>query len=358
MPPEGVSAELDNGEEIVTHYLLKLLGLPLFDKIDRFDLMYLSDLYAGKLMYELHKLGPDSSEEWKKEVHVREWLRMQQKAERQRVSVPECQRTPVVCFRCKLPGHIARGCKQFRCFRCFELGHTVNGCRKHRSSITTSSSGMSPSTSREEEARTPSSGTSSEFSRMLSAEVSTLAQCPKDCKHENAMSCPLVVLTEKIRPADMATTDDETMAGNTESGDDDVDAGLDSDQDDDCASDGGSDGLLLRLEGAVSEQDDDCEQVNDDADEQVDHDSDSVNEDNYVLTKFNEEDDDRPCWTYLSEEAGVDCTDMALHDFLEYLESDANTLDDQDQSDILCAIKEEQADMEMGISNKYWFMYQ
>ena len=70
-----------------------------------------------------------------------------------------------------------------------------------------------------------------------------------------------------------------------------------------------------------------------------------------------EQDQDRPCWTYLSEDVGFDCSNMVLHDFFDYLKSDHCVLDSQQRADILECIEEEWVDVKNGLS-MYSHLYQ
>ena len=61
---------------------------------------------------------------------------------------------------------------------------------------------------------------------------------------------------------------------------------------------------------------------------------------------------------YLSDVIGIDCKDMCLRDFIEYLASDANMLDVEIQSHILEIVREEQANTGSSPYSRYWYLHQ
>ena len=354
--PDDRDLKLDSDPEIVAEYLMKILGLPCFGNVKKSDLWMLLQRYSTLLMQDIMSKEQLKTVQKEHLPSQQVWDFLLYRSEKEKKDVPACKRTPVVCYRCKLTGHIARGCKFFRCFRCNEPGHTINGCRKRRPRC------ESPKGSRQ------SSGTSSPVPcRDLNQHHSERAQGLDDnmdvaaaegiSEHqEDEMAGDGYGMTEDhsgMLPDTRSECGSEGLHLVFDGGDDSLGSDLgQEDMCDDC------DRELEEKDQCDSVFEDRGERVGEVTDEPVEHRTDCVNEDNFVLTRFSEEDEDRPCWTYLSDDCGVDCTDMALHDFVEYLESDANRLDDQSKLDILSAIKEDQAEMEMGIPNRYWFMYQ
>ena len=341
MSVEGENMKLNCDQEVVARYLMKLLCLSYFDNVEKADVWMLLQRYSAGLMQEV------LSKEQIKTVHEQHlpsediWGYLLHRSEKDKKEIPAGHGTPVVCYRCNLPGHIARGCKFFRCFRCNEAGHTISGCRKRKP--------RNPSRRDSSDSGT----TQSERSHHREVGVRDVAPINDNIIHtpvfddsseamtSNRVSCPSV-------PDDLSDLSDAEPDVEEETAQDFLEGQSECGS---CVS-----GLNLALDrDCDSEVSEGGEHGCDDTDE---HNTEHVEEGNFILTKFSEDDEDRPCWTYLSDETGVDCTDMALHDFIDYLESDANILDDQAKCDILCAIREDQDDMKMGTQNKYWFMYQ
>ena len=365
---EEVDLVLDDDQQVVAHYLVKLLGLNPFDTIDKHELFDITRLYLVTLYRELY-IGPEEEPYIQASISDDKIMKIfQERSDRQTNSVPECKRTPVVCFRCKLPGHIARGCTQFRCFRCKELGHTIRGCRKrrrgpvgpgrHSSDSCSSPCDMGTLSKVQQEECYVESAQSHVESAQSHVEAGQSHIEPAQSHVEAVESGRL--RNEEVEDVSVTSAVESESSGFVTSGVRDSDVLEVCEQEDEQASDCASDGLELKLDSAVSEEGDLCEVEDtgsgDDLDE-FELDS-GAREGDFVLSTFSADDQDRPCWTYLSEDAGVDCTDMALHDFFEYLKSDANQLDEEAISDILDVIKEEQSDIEKGFPNRFWYMYQ
>jgi hypothetical protein len=109
-------------ESVIAFYLLKVLKLNLnFDTVTKEDVKFMCLSYSGRM--------PVSS------CSAEDYFANRQQEEVMTASVGyghnfHRQQTPTICYRCHKPGHIARGCREFRCFRCQEVGHIRAGCRK------------------------------------------------------------------------------------------------------------------------------------------------------------------------------------------------------------------------------------
>ena len=110
-------------QEIVLCYLIKLCGFNLkYECMEKEDLLMLLMWYKGLL-----------TQIWDEDLKgmMLDYFR----AREQQCSdmFPEnSHNAPIVCYRCKKAGHIARGCKAFQCFGCGEEGHVRFACRKQR----------------------------------------------------------------------------------------------------------------------------------------------------------------------------------------------------------------------------------
>lgn len=152
------SMQLSSDESVIGHYLMKILGLQI-NSINRKDLYYLMLFYLeedkfrhvilkcedGKLLQ--HSQNQADEFERRMKCHG---VEIQQEDSNQTcisrlgkylndrdqastgTTINEVSGLKIICYRCKKPGHIARGCKDFRCFRCHEIGHVISGCRKPR----------------------------------------------------------------------------------------------------------------------------------------------------------------------------------------------------------------------------------
>ena len=69
-------------------------------------------------------------------------------------------------------------------------------------------------------------------------------------------------------------------------------------------------------------------------------------------------DQDRPCWTYVSEEAGIDCTDMTLSEFLAFVETDMCPFGEQEKVELLEQARFEHEQIKQGFPNRYYYLYQ
>ena len=322
---ENCIRSLNSDEEVVASYLMKLYGYQFQDATSE-DLMYLTQLCGMELAKELH---PDCVTECDKNI-VNIVNMLDERQEKETVQSVHVQ-TPVICYRCKSRGHIAKGCKHFKCFRCHEVGHTVIGCRKRRSNA-------SPSTSR------PS--------------VSSAG-------HGNQTDCApqqfFVSHERSLRSSSPLSVDD--VPQESEANEEDVDhASQESDEDPpgDSVSDCGSTGLKLQMDCVSDDEDSarDCDVGEGVGSATQDKDSDCGDTGRQIMDSDEDQDDHRPCWTYLSEDIGFDCRDMCLREFLEYLESGSNVLDCVEQAEILSAIQEEKADCHSSPYSNYYYMYQ
>lgn len=73
---------------------------------------------------------------------------------------------------------------------------------------------------------------------------------------------------------------------------------------------------------------------------------------------FDDEDQDRPCWTYMSEHIGVDCRNMCLTDFVSLLESGSTPLDPQSCAEIIEAVREEMNEVKHTGCSPYLHLFQ
>ena len=131
---------LNSDEDIIARYLMKLFDLH-FDDLNKKDLLSLMTFYVEDLRYKiLHNCASDSESE---SPHIAIGLKVSEYLTNRSQSCDSLSMSwnsaPIVCFRCKKKGHIARGCKEFKCFRCKEIGHVISGCRKRKSKSNTRS---------------------------------------------------------------------------------------------------------------------------------------------------------------------------------------------------------------------------
>ena len=329
----GKFRQLNSDEEVVASYLMKLYGYQI-QCVTVEDLIYLTELCAMTLVKEIH---PDCVTVCDKNIaHVVNMLDERQEESDLKGSV--WSRPPVVCYRCKVRGHIAKGCKHFKCFRWHEVGHTVIGCRKRRSDA-------SPSTSRQ----SVSSTGHGDQTDCAAKELFVSHKC--SLPSSSALSGDVPQESE----ADEDDADHEDDA-DFEAKEDEAAHELDSSQGGGC-SDCDSLGMNLQLD-CVSDDEDlvrDCDVGDGDRSDAQDKDSECG------ITcggDMDSEEQGRPCWTYLSDVVGDDTSDMCLRDFLDYLESDCNTLGCVEQAEILSIIQEEKSDIHSDPYLKYWYMYQ
>ena len=71
------------------------------------------------------------------------------------------------------------------------------------------------------------------------------------------------------------------------------------------------------------------------------------------------EDDEKPAWTYLSEELGIDCSMMKLSDFLAYVKHHPGVIDTDTLQDIMQSAREDIVESrEQGFVLKYAELYE
>ena len=345
--------------------------------------------------------------------------------------------TPVVCYRCKGQGHIARGCREFFCYRCHEQGHVISGCRKKRSVLGTSSPAKPQEFSSDcvtngcgkprvdesksslggsmvdspvaQGSRSTASGTEEVLAACQGQEVNSLAEASCEdhdeccfeecrssvdgCKHDStddkdttlmALKMTLVDVCNENEGCDGASDVSEDEAHETYHADDhtlrDVittcsedlpdalmePSGVDdmeytsrdiSDMADEesCVAykdgDSDSEGFRLFLDSGSACDGDDIEAV----DIVLHAKEEGVCSD--VLDCESDEDQIKPCWTYLSDDLGCDCRNMHLREFLTVLETDPFVLDSQSRTEIMDAILEELAAIKTGYVTPYADFY-
>ena len=332
---ERVDLSMNFDEEVVTLYLLKLFDLPRCDHLNKADLLYLTTLYADKLTYDIYKQEGNEEllEMADKTYRMHQQIygdKLREKCE-QSAPVPESHRTPVICWICKKFGHIARGCKHFQCHRCGEIGHVRAGCRKKRPKFHM----KDPSYSTPVSEPAPASS------------VPLLDDQEAVVEHENP--------EDLCEPADADVDDDlvqdvpeEAEMTTVEDGWSSDGLHLEFDSDSVVGDRGGQDRGQFSCEDEVQSEVGQDDEVMDRGDTSVDYGEDSMDED---------DDQSRPCWTLISEDVGVDCSDMVLSDFLEFLKNNPDVLDSQSKEDLVECIEEETAEFRAGLS-KYPHLFQ
>ena len=70
-----------------------------------------------------------------------------------------------------------------------------------------------------------------------------------------------------------------------------------------------------------------------------------------------DEDIDQPCWTFLSDDLGIDCSRMCLSEFFTYLEDHPSVLSSNDRDEIFAVIREEMDDVSKGLRINYADLY-
>ena len=337
---QGVSVfegDLTSEELVAAHYLMKALGHSV-QGLNKTDLFHILNLYTAKLIHDeaVNRGMGDSCREFKATETVFDTFGLYMDARESQSSADSFCASPVVCYRCCERGHIARGCKRFRCFRCSEEGHVISGCRKKRAPV-------SPAVSSREGSRFFSDGGEESVSRKAAAPsvngsvvVSTVPRiAPRPAPRTSLqVSAPVPVVAE-APVSDYSDPDEEIDAGSH------VDSRLDDSQDSQSDCEG-----LHEFPDSEDRQED---QEDTNSDE-----SDGCG----LVCGVGDQDQDRPCWTYLSDELGFDCTDLCLTDFLSMLESDPSLLDQQSSLEIVEAAKEELAEVKRTGVHPYKYLYQ
>ena len=340
---------LSSDEQVVTFYLMKMYDYS-FENVTKEDLLSLAQLCAANMAKVVY---PENAEQ----IESVESIPLTYLDTRQEDCVQSestWSSRPVVCYRCNLRGHIARGCKHFKCFRCHEVGHTISGCRKRRSSADPGRTRCMADTGKTASQVsscpvTPSAGDISSVGRPTHGSTSSHST--------SSGTSSIAVHTSSLcnHSSQSPSVPDPVPPGAGGDVPDILESDADEDEVDDASASAAefhgqvsvgdhSDSESVRLNLRMECGDSDVEDRDSDVDEVGDH--------------RDSEEQGHPCWTYLSDIIGFDSRDMCLREFFDYLESDANALDNDMQSEILDIIKEERADTGNNPYKQYWYMYQ
>ena len=356
---------LSPDEGVVVHYLLKLCNRNI-SNLCRKDLRYLLQDYSYSLLVE--SVGEEMMNA--SGLHAIDALchsyldsREQECADAVLKPVDEA-RTPVICYRCKKPHHIARGCKEFSCFRCFETGHVARGCRKpYRQKRTESCTGAeSAFPDRPSEPRV----TCPVPKPRLSVRKFQQPDLQQDHPLSDSMTspstegdiCMLNAPETETQLIDMCGDEDESCVQTDNDAVEDISACMsDIEHDVKCEdeeehivqvnSDGMKDNDLCMNDSEFSESCyESCVTDLDDStsDEGVgQHDSD---QDSECELKLNVSDDeqDKPPWAYFTTELGLDCSSMSWDTFRQFVVEKHDVLDPCVIADIFQAVEDDIAE--------------
>ena len=199
----------------------------------------------------------------------------------------------IICYRCSKPGHIARGCKEYRCHRCNLIGHIAVGCRaklKRRKSTKSSHSKVRPLSVNQKS----SSKSSPSFKPIPAPRKSLMALSESQPSDHELSSHP------EVSSAFSSMGQDESQLQCTH-GDDVVDVSTQLVHEDNVYEKTG-----LSLCSTVSK--DDVAKVQ------------SEPERSCVVGELTDQDDvhiDKPVWSVMSEDLGFDVSNLSLQEFLD-----------------------------------------
>ena len=362
----GMSRE----EEILAFYVVKLTGLT-FGSIDRNDLVYLLHWYAAIVMSETtgyNEVSDAMTEHEDAPPGLHKGMKLtdsmfevlQLKAAKSRCKQPtkaSFSNGPVICYRCKGEGHVAKGCKHYECFRCHCVGHVANSCRKRRK-VDLKVQDMSASCPdlvfipepcehiQPGEDLQPASA-----APFISVGMQKTGEEAVEPKMESPVASQVQQLVSTLE--DKLKMEDEPWPdiwSDNEDSDGDRDCDLDSvvgDSQDDFT-DSMSE-ISLEEQNPAAAPKDICimqgfdincvEQENSVENEP----SKSMNGPSKSITVVEDDDQCQPVWTYLSEELGCDSTRWTLSEFLAHMKAHPDALKD-DFHNVLECVQEEIAE--------------